>query len=120
MSDWISFYIKLLFIRGRFINLVLRVFLYHLLFRSHIPFCFYFSHCTKNVQIRRFFWYVFSRIGTEYGDLRRILRIQSKYQEIRTRKSVFGHFLFQFSSIQQVNPFQATGLFLKPLKALKN
>ena len=26
-------------------------------------------HCVKSVQIRSFFWYVFSRIGTEYGDL---------------------------------------------------
>ena len=38
-------------------------------------------HCVKSVQIRSFFWSVFSRIRTEYG-------------EIQTRKnSVFGHFL---------------------------
>ena len=37
-------------------------------------------HCVKSVQIRSFFWSVFSRIRTDYG-------------EIRTRKnSVFGHF----------------------------
>ena len=37
-------------------------------------------HCVKSVQIRSFFWSVFSCI-------------QSKYREIRTRKnSVFGHF----------------------------
>ena len=29
-----------------------------------------YSHCVKNVQIRSFFWSVFSRIWTEYGDLR--------------------------------------------------
>ena len=28
------------------------------------------SHCVKSVQIRSFFWTVFSRIRTEYGDLR--------------------------------------------------
>ena len=38
------------------------------------------THCVKSVQIRSFFWSIFSRIRTEYG-------------EIRTRKnSVFGHF----------------------------
>ena len=38
-------------------------------------------HCVKSVQIRSFFWSVFSCIRTEYG-------------KIRTRKnSVFGHFL---------------------------
>ena len=26
-------------------------------------------HCVKNVQIRSFFWSIFSRIRTEYGDL---------------------------------------------------
>ena len=48
------------------------------------------THCMKNVQIQRFFWSVFSRIRTEYGE---ILRIQSDCGNIRTRKnSVFGHF----------------------------
>ena len=38
-------------------------------------------HCVKTIQIRRFFWSVFSCIWTEY-------------RKIRTRKnSVFGHFL---------------------------
>ena len=38
------------------------------------------AHCVKCVQIRSFFWSVFSRIRSEYG-------------KIRTRKnSVFGHF----------------------------
>ena len=30
----------------------------------------YNCHCVKNVQVRSFFWFVFSRIQTEYGDLR--------------------------------------------------
>ena len=38
------------------------------------------DYCVKSIQIRRFFWSVFSRIRTEYG-------------KIRTRKnSVYGHF----------------------------
>ena len=38
------------------------------------------DHYVESVQIRSFFWSVFSRIRTEYG-------------KIRTRKnSVFGHF----------------------------
>ena len=41
----------------------------------------------KIVQIRSYFWSVFSRIRTEYG------HIQSECGEIRTRNnSVFGHF----------------------------
>ena len=47
-------------------------------------------HCVKSVQIRRFFWSVFSRIRTEYGEIS--LRIQSECRKIRTIKnSVFGH-----------------------------
>ena len=47
-------------------------------------------HCVKSVQIRSYFWSVFSCILTEYGEL---LRIQFEYRKIRTRKnSVFGHF----------------------------
>ena len=48
------------------------------------------GHCVKSVQIRSFFWSVFSRIWTEYEVS---LRIQSECGKIRTRKSsVFGHF----------------------------
>ena len=47
-------------------------------------------HYVKSVQIRSFFWSLFSCIWTEYGDL---LRIQYKYKKLRTGKnSVFGHF----------------------------
>ena len=46
-----------------------------------------------SAQIWSFFWSVFSRIRTEYGQTRSSLRIQSEYGKIRTRKnSVFGHF----------------------------
>ena len=48
-----------------------------------------YQHCLKSVQTRRFFWSVFSRIRTEYGEI----RIQSKCGKIQIRKnSVFGHF----------------------------
>ena len=46
--------------------------------------------CVRSVQIRSFFWSVFSRIQSGYFVS---LHIQSKYGKIRTRKnSVFGHF----------------------------
>ena len=50
--------------------------------------------CVKSVQIRSFFWSVFSRIRTEYGEMYSLfLGIQSKCREIETRKnSAFGHF----------------------------
>ena len=28
------------------------------------------NHCVKSVQIQNFFWFVFSRIRTEYGEIR--------------------------------------------------
>ena len=75
------------------------------------------SHCVKSFRIRSYFWFVFSRIRTEYGEIFQVpkygvisgpyfpafglntkrykvsLRIQSKCGKIRTRNnSVFGHF----------------------------
>ena len=48
----------------------------------------------KSVQIRSFFWSVFSCICTEYGVYGVNLRIQSECRKTRTsKKSVFGHFL---------------------------
>ena len=50
-------------------------------------------HCVKSVQIRSFFWSIFSRIRTGHGDFLVNLRIQSECRKILTRKnSVFGHF----------------------------
>ena len=50
-------------------------------------------HCVKSVQMRSFFWSVFSRIRTEYG-YAVFLRTQSECGKIRIRKnSVFRHFL---------------------------
>ena len=54
--------------------------------------------CVKNVQIRSFFWSVFSRIWTEYGDLRSTEI--SEYGKIWSRKnSVFGQFSRRFLRI---------------------
>ena len=55
------------------------------------------NHGIKSVLIRSFFWSVFSRIPTEYGDLPNteffLVRIQSEYGKILTRKnSFFGCF----------------------------
>ena len=33
----------------------------------------FFAHCVKSVQIRSFFWSVFSRILTEYGEIQMLL-----------------------------------------------
>ena len=52
-------------------------------------------HCMKSVQIRSYYWSVFSCIRTEYGDSR------SKYRKIRTRNnSVLGHFSRSVRSTQ--------------------
>ena len=52
------------------------------------------DHCVKSVQIRSYFWYLFSHIRSEYGERYFVsLRIHSKCGKIRTRNnSVFGHF----------------------------
>ena len=51
-----------------------------------------YRHCVKSVQIRSFFWSVFSRIWTEYGEILRISPYPVRMQEIQTRRnSVLGH-----------------------------
>ena len=69
-------------------------------------------HCVKSVQIRSFFWSVFSCIRTECGDLLGkspySVRIQkntdqSEYRKLRTRdNSVFGHFSRSVFSLDNV------------------
>ena len=50
-------------------------------------------HCLKIVQIRRFFWSVFSRIRTECGEIRSISPYSVRIRENTEQKtSVFGHF----------------------------
>ena len=71
------------------------------------------QHCLKSVQIRSFFWSVFSRIRTEYGEMfcispysvrMRSLHIQSECGKIRTRKnSVFGHISHSVNLLESVD-----------------
>ena len=46
------------------------------------------NHCLKSVQIRSFFWSVFSCIRTEYGDLRSKYRPE-KIPYLDTFRAVF-------------------------------
>ena len=47
----------------------------------------------ESVQIRSYFWYVFSCIRTEYGEILRISPFQSECGKIPTRNnSLFGNF----------------------------
>ena len=51
------------------------------------------GHCVKSVQIRSFFWSVFSRIRTEYREIRSISPYSAQMWENKDhKKSVFGHF----------------------------
>ena len=59
--------------------------------------CYHIQHCVKIVQLRSYFWSVFSCILTECGDLLCKspvnIHIQSKYRKIGTRNnSIFGQF----------------------------
>ena len=68
--------------------------------------CFPNFHSVKCVQIRSFFWSVFSRVRTEYGEIRSIPPYSFRMRENTDQKnSVFGHFsrsvfLLNFSNIQ--------------------
>ena len=45
-------------------------------------------HCVKSVQMRSFFWSLFSRIWTEYGDLRSISLYSARMREYRDQKKL--------------------------------
>ena len=44
------------------------------------------NHCVKSVQIRSFFWSVFSRIRTEYGEIRSISPYSVRMRENTDQK----------------------------------
>ena len=72
-------------------------------------------HCAKSVQIRSYFWSVFSRIRTEYGEVQSIYRIQSECGELRTTNiSVSGHFSSSanMKSAGHGEPFWHTNMLL--------
>ena len=65
----------------------------------------------KSEQMRSFFWYVFFRIWTGYGDLLSRSPYSVRIREKRTRKSsVFGH----FSS--NVKKMKLLGLFVNAVE----
>ena len=45
-------------------------------------------HCVKSVQIRSFFWSVFSRIRTEYGEILRISLYSVRMRENTDQKNL--------------------------------
>ena len=51
-------------------------------------------HCVKSVQIRRFFWPVFSRIRTEYGEILRIFPYSVRMRENKNQKKLRIWILF--------------------------
>ena len=56
----------------------------------------------KSVQIQSFFWSVFSRIRTEYGEILRISRMQPECEKIRTRKKLRIRSLFMQCHFQNL------------------
>ena len=56
--------------------------------------CFFFSvtltaiHCVKSIQIRSFFWSLFSRIRTEYGEIRSIIPYTVRVRENMDQKKL--------------------------------
>ena len=45
-------------------------------------------HCVKSIQIRSFFWSVFSRIRTEYGEIRSIIPYTVRVRENTDQKKL--------------------------------
>ena len=45
-------------------------------------------HCVKSVQIQRFFWFIFSYIWTEYGDIHRISPYSVRMRENTDQKNL--------------------------------
>ena len=56
------------------------------LFATNTLLVLYFPQCVKNVLIRRFFWYVFSRFRTEYGEIRSISPYSVRMRENTDQK----------------------------------
>ena len=59
------------------------------------------KHCVKSVQIRSFFWSVFSCIRTKYGDL---LRKSVRIQENKDQKNLRIWTLFTQERVIQLKP----------------
>ena len=75
------------------------------------------THCVKSAQIRSFFWFVFSCIRTEYGDLQSkspyTVRIQENADQ---KKCVFGHFSRSNSLIVEIKANSMVSIFKNSLQ----
>ena len=58
---------------------------FHMLYQSY---SFLEQHCVKSVQIRSFFWYIISRIRTEYGEIRSISPYLARMRENTDQKKL--------------------------------
>ena len=60
-------------------------------------------HCVKSVQIRSFFWSVFSRIRTENGEIRSISPYSVRiWENTAWKNSVFRHFSLSGTLIKKI------------------
>ena len=57
------------------------------------------NHCMKSVQIRRFFWYIFSHIRTEYGEIRSISPYSARMREKTDQENLHIWTLFYVNLI---------------------
>ena len=82
-----------IYIRPFQVNLVsTKVKLMHLCFKSTPDVLKCILHCVKRVQIRSFFWSVFSRVQTEYGEILCISPYSVRMRENTDQKKLFiGH-----------------------------
>ena len=61
-------------------------------------------HCVKSVRIRSFFWFVFSHIRTEYGEILRIFLYSVQMRENTNQKnSVFRHISYS-DGLEYIDP----------------
>ena len=63
------------------------------------------DHCVKSIQIRSFFWSVFSRIRTEYGEILRISTYSVRMREKTDQKKFRIWTLFTQWTIKQFQVF---------------
>ena len=52
------------------------------------------THCVKSVQIQSFFWFVFSRIRTEYGEIRSISIYSVRVRESTDQNLLLSSVIF--------------------------
>ena len=55
-------------------------------------------HCVKSVQIRSFFWSIFSHVWTEYGDLNYSVQMQQNMDQKKLRIWTLFYVVVYYSS----------------------